>query len=196
MGGRALECNRERADIGVIAKPRTHASRHTTRTTAFSRPCDRRPARDRVGDPRCCSRWGCNGGPERRLAREAIVGAGAAHHCSRVLAIVSTRSAALCLCHARASGGWLLLTREAIVWPRAGAWWVAGARDALPRGALRAGRRWHASSARAWRGRWRRSPLRRCVAGRSTACAWRGWWGAKRRRTPASTAIWCSCRGG
>jgi hypothetical protein len=26
----------------------------------------------------------------------------------------------------------------------------------------------------------------------STACAWRSWWGAKRRRTPASTATWCS----
>ena len=55
---------------------RTHASRHTTRTTGSSRPCDRRPARDRVGDPRCCSRWGCNSGPERKPAYEAIVGAG------------------------------------------------------------------------------------------------------------------------
>ena len=56
--------------------PRTHASRHTTRTTGSSRPCDRRPARDRVGDPRCCSRWGCNSGPERKPAHGAIVGAG------------------------------------------------------------------------------------------------------------------------
>jgi hypothetical protein len=47
-----------------------------TRTTASSRPCDRRPARDRVGDPRRCSRWGCNSGPERTPAYEAIVGAG------------------------------------------------------------------------------------------------------------------------
>jgi hypothetical protein len=58
------------------AWPRTHASRHTTLTTGSSRPCDRRPARDRVGDPRCCSRWGCNSGPERKPAYEAIVGAG------------------------------------------------------------------------------------------------------------------------
>ena len=55
---------------------RSHASRRTTRTTGSSRPCDRRPARDRVGDPRCCSRWGCNSGPERKPAYEAIVGAG------------------------------------------------------------------------------------------------------------------------
>jgi hypothetical protein len=56
--------------------PRTHASRHTTRTTGSSRPRDRRPARDRVGDPRCCSRWGCNSGLGRKPAYEAIVGAG------------------------------------------------------------------------------------------------------------------------
>ncbi len=56
--------------------PRTDASRHTTRTAGSSRPCDRRPARDRVGDPRCCSRWGCNSGLERKPAYEAIVGAG------------------------------------------------------------------------------------------------------------------------
>ena len=30
----------------------------------------------------------------------------------------------------------------------------------------------------------------------STACAWRSWWGAKRRRTPASSASWCSCEPG
>ena len=61
---------------GAVRMPRTHASRHTTRTTGSSRPCDRRPARDRVGDPRCCSRWGCNSGPERKPAHGAIVGAG------------------------------------------------------------------------------------------------------------------------
>ena len=62
--------------LPAMPMPRTHASRHTTRTTGSSRPCDRRPARDRVGDPRCCSRWGCNSGPERKPAYEAIVGAG------------------------------------------------------------------------------------------------------------------------
>ena len=56
--------------------PRTHASRHATRTTASSGPCDRRPARDRVGDPRCCSRWGCNSGRERKPDMQAVVGAG------------------------------------------------------------------------------------------------------------------------
>ena len=30
----------------------------------------------------------------------------------------------------------------------------------------------------------------------STACAWRSWWGAKRRRTPTSSATWCSCEPG
>jgi hypothetical protein len=56
--------------------PRTHASRHATRTTASSGPCDRRPDRDRVGDPRCCSRWGCNRGRERKPDMQAVVGAG------------------------------------------------------------------------------------------------------------------------
>jgi hypothetical protein len=56
--------------------PRTHASRHATRTTASSGSCDRRPARDRVGDPRCCSRWGCNRGRERKPDMQAVVGAG------------------------------------------------------------------------------------------------------------------------
>ena len=56
--------------------PRTRASLHKTRTTASSRRCDRRPAQDHVGDPRCCSRWGCNSGPERKPACEAIVGGG------------------------------------------------------------------------------------------------------------------------
>ena len=36
--------------------------------TGFDRRCDRRPARDRAGDPRCCSRWGCNSGRERKPA--------------------------------------------------------------------------------------------------------------------------------
>jgi hypothetical protein len=60
----------------TAGSPRTRASLHKTRTTASSRTCDRRPARDRVGDPRCCSRWGCNSGPERKPSCEAIVGAG------------------------------------------------------------------------------------------------------------------------
>ena len=47
-----------------------------TPTTASSGPCDRRPARDHVGDPRCCSRWGCNSGRERKPDMQAVVGAG------------------------------------------------------------------------------------------------------------------------
>jgi hypothetical protein len=91
------------------ATPRTHASRRPTRTTGSSRPCDRRPARDRVGDPRCCSRWECNSGPVRKPAYEAIVGAGRQPSLLSVLAIVSSPSAALCVCHGTKSGGWLLL---------------------------------------------------------------------------------------
>ena len=73
---RQREKSRHERRSQTRASPRTHASLHKTRTTASSRPCDRRPARDRVGDPRCCSRWGCNSGPERKPAYEAIVGAG------------------------------------------------------------------------------------------------------------------------
>ena len=68
--------DRARRASRAIAMPRTRASLHKTRTTASSRTCDRRPAQDRVGDPRCCSRWGCNSGPERKPACEAIVGGG------------------------------------------------------------------------------------------------------------------------
>jgi hypothetical protein len=74
-GPASRECDRADSRDGATALPRTHASLHKTRTTASSRPCDRRPARDRVGDPRRCSRWGSSSGPERKPAYEAIVGA-------------------------------------------------------------------------------------------------------------------------
>ena len=65
-----------RLDTGrVVCHGRMHRVT-TTRTTASSGRCDRRPARDRVGDPRCCSRWGCNSGRERRPDMQAVVGAG------------------------------------------------------------------------------------------------------------------------
>jgi hypothetical protein len=103
---RNRESRRPPAGRRTSATPRTHASRHTTRTTGSSRPCDRRPARDRVGDPRCCSRWGCNSGPERKPAYEAIVGAGRQPSLLSVLAIVSSPSTALCVCHGRSSRDW------------------------------------------------------------------------------------------
>jgi hypothetical protein len=103
---RNRESRRPPAGRRTSATPRTHASRHTTRTTGSSRlPCDRRPARDRVGDPRCCSRWGCNSGPERKPAYEAIVGAGRQPSLLSVLAIVSSPSTALCVCHERDHAG-------------------------------------------------------------------------------------------
>jgi hypothetical protein len=71
------ECFRSQARSDrAPAMPRARTSRQKTRTIAFSGTCDRRPARDCVGDPRCCSQWGCNSGPQREPACEAIVGTG------------------------------------------------------------------------------------------------------------------------
>jgi len=56
-------------------------------------------------------RWGCNSGPEREPAYKAIVGAGRQPSVFSGIAIVSSPSTSLRVCHARASGGWLLLTR-------------------------------------------------------------------------------------
>ena len=59
--------------------------------------------------------WGCNSGPERKPAYEAIVAPGASHHCSRVLAIVSSPSTALCVCHGCSRESALLLQRGEVV---------------------------------------------------------------------------------
>jgi hypothetical protein len=61
------ECFRSRAGSNrAAAMPRARTSHQKTRTIGFSRMCDRRPARHRVGDRRCCSQWGCNSGPQRK----------------------------------------------------------------------------------------------------------------------------------